>query len=528
MKIFISDKMSEEGLNYFKNTEGFEVTYNPEITMEELGKALCDYDGLVIRSRTRVSREMLEHPGRLRVIGRAGAGVDNVDVTAATEKGIIVMNTPGGNTVSTAEHAISMMFSLARRIPFADATMKAGKWAKKSITGVEMDGKTLGVIGLGKIGQVVANRMRAFGMEILGFDPFLSKEAADKLGVELTDVDTICKKADLITLHCPLNDDTRNLINAERLAMMKPSMLLINCARGGIVDEDALLEALKAGTIAGAAFDVFSQEPLAEDHPFRTLDNMVITPHVAASTGEAQERVAEGIALQFNDLWTKDIVRNAVNAPSVDSKTYIRMKPVFDLCERLGRFAGQYVTNAIRAMEITYSGTLAEYPMPPMTSSLIKGFLDPRVEVSVNAVNAMLIAEQRGFSVKESCEIQAGEYAGLLTITITDDSEAKTVLRGTFNHLKQPRLVSVNEWSVDVYPTGGMVVLENEDVPGIIGAVCTCLGENNINIAEMSWGRFKMGGTALTVLNTDEPVGPEVCDALRNLKHVLKVQAMVI
>ncbi|MCL5269073.1 MAG: phosphoglycerate dehydrogenase, partial [bacterium] len=322
MRILISDKMSPEGLSYFTGHEGFEIIYDPDITMEQLAERLGEFDALVIRSRTRVTREMLANPGKLKVIGRAGAGVDNVDVEAATARGVIVMNTPGGNTLSTAEHAISMMLALARQIPYADRTMKEGKWDKKNIVGVEIAGKTLGILGLGKIGREVAIRMRAFDMEILGYDPFLTQETAEKLGVELADVDTVCQRADMITVHCPLNDETRGLIGAERLAMMKPAALLVNCARGGIVDEDALCDALREKKIAGAAVDVFTAEPLPADHKFRSLPNIVLTPHLAASTTEAQEKVARDIAIQVREALSGEMIRNAVNAPSLDSKTY--------------------------------------------------------------------------------------------------------------------------------------------------------------------------------------------------------------
>ena len=315
MRILISDKMSPEGLANFTGREGFEIIYDPDITMEQLAERIGEYDALVIRSRSRVTRETLANPGKLKIIGRAGAGVDNVDVEAATERGIIVMNTPGGNTMSTAEHTISMMLSLARQIPRADKTMKEGQWAKSGIMGVEMFEKTLGILGLGKIGREVALRMNAFGMKVLIFDPFVTREAAEKMGIELADVDTICEQADVITVHCPLNNDTRGLINAERLAKMKPTTLIVNCARGGIIDEDALYEALKEKKIAGAAVDVFTQEPLPGDHKLRGLTNVVLTPHLAASTNEAQEKVARDIALQIFDGLSGEMIRNAVNAP---------------------------------------------------------------------------------------------------------------------------------------------------------------------------------------------------------------------
>jgi D-3-phosphoglycerate dehydrogenase len=370
-RIFISDKMSPDGLAHFTGHEGFEVHYDPEITMDALAEQLGQYDALVVRSRTKVSRAMLENPGNLKIIGRAGAGVDNIDITAATERGVIVMNTPGGNTVSTAEHAVSMILSLARRIPHADATMKAGEWAKKSIVGTEMFGKVLGIIGLGRVGRVVAERMQGFGMEIVAHDPLLTHEAAEKLGVTLAEVDEICREADIITIHAPLNDETRGMIGREQLAMMKPTALLVNCARGGIVDEDALAEALKENNIAGAALDVFAKEPLPADHPLRGLKNLVLTPHLAASTAEAQEKVARDIAIQIREALSGEMIRNAVNAPSVDPKTFQRIRPLLDLCERLGRFSVQYIEPAVQTIEITYAGTVSEPPIDPLTTAII-------------------------------------------------------------------------------------------------------------------------------------------------------------
>ncbi|HOE97325.1 MAG TPA: phosphoglycerate dehydrogenase [Candidatus Sumerlaeota bacterium] len=529
MRILISDKMSSEGLANFEGHADFETVYKPDITMDALAEEIGQYDALVIRSRTRVTRETLARPGKLKIIGRAGAGVDNVDIDAATERGIIVMNTPGANTISTAEHTIAMMMTLARRTAYADRTMKEGQWAKKDIVGVELSGKTLGVIGLGKIGRVVAERMRAFEMRVLTFDPFLTHDQAHKLGIEPADVDTICREADFITIHCPLNNETRNLINAERLALMKPTALLINCARGGIVNEDDLYEALAAGRIAGAALDVFTQEPLPADHKLRTLPNIVLTPHLAASTNEAQEKVSRDIAVQIREALAGGVVRNAVNAPTVDPKTYEAIGPAMDLCLRIGRFCSQYAQAPVKELDITYSGAKAKHPPTPLTTELVRGFLQYSFSEPVNAVNALHIARQLGIRIIETRIDESDDvYAGLVTVRTTDEKGEVNTLSGALNHARQPRFVIFNEKRIDAIPEGHMLIIENVDVPGIIGSVGTCLGEHKINIASMNWGRVAPGGDALTVINTDQPIPNHVLECLRALPNVLGARHVVI
>ncbi len=529
VRILISDKMSEEGLGYFRGQEGFEVDYQPEILMDDLAGAIGRYDALVIRSRTQVTRETLANTGALKIIGRAGAGVDNVDLDAATERGILVMNTPGANTMATAEHAISMLMALARRIPFADSTMKEGRWAKKDIVGVELFDKTLGIIGLGRIGRVVAERLNAFGMKILAHDPFLTCEVARQLNVEPADLDTICAQADMITIHCPINDETRGLLDARRLGLMKPTALVVNCARGGIVDEDALYDALKEGRIAGAAVDVFATEPLPGESKLRELPNAVLTPHLAATTGEAQEKVARELAEQLRDSLVSGVVRNAVNAPSIDNKTYQQLAPVLDLCLRLGRLCSQYIGPGVNRIEITYKGAKAKHDPTPLTTELIKGFLQFHFSEPVNSVNALYIARRMGIKIVETRTEEIDDvYAGLITVrTVSDTGEVNTI-SGTLNHRREPRLVMVNQKQVDAIPQGEMLLLENRDVPGIIGSVGTCLGRHGINIAMLSWGRLKPGGDAMTVINTDNPISDEVLAELGSLPNVLGARHVVI
>jgi D-3-phosphoglycerate dehydrogenase len=533
MRIFISDKMSPEGLANFDGHAGFEKVYDPEITMEALAGKLVEFDALVIRSRTRVTREMLANPGKLKIIGRAGAGVDNVDCEAATEKGVIVMNTPGGNTISTAEHAISMLLSLARRIPYADRTMKEGKWDKKGIVGVEMFGKTLGIVGLGKIGRVVAERMLSFGMRILGFDPFLTKEAARELGVELADLDTICKQADMITVHAPANAETKGMIGAKRLAMMKPTALLVNCARGGIVDEASLLEVLQGKKIAGAALDVFGEEPLPADHPFRKLENAVLTPHLAASTTEAQEKVAEQIAEQIREALGGGMVRNAVNAASVDAKTYAQIKEALDLCERMGSFVSQAMPSPLKDLAITFSGTKARHPSGPLVTALLKGYLKNVCSEPVNDVSAPFQARQLGIKVSETKTDQPDPvYAGMISVAMTaekSDDQKIRAIDATLDAQRRPRLVRINGRRIDADPTGELLVLENQDVPGVVGAVCTALGKHQINIASMDWSRGAgPGSTAMTVINVDQKLAPEVVKEIEGLANVLWARSVVI
>lgn len=527
-RILVSDALTEEGLQILSQNGDFEVVNDPEITPERLAEVLGEFDALVIRSRSRVTRPALEKSGRLRVIGRAGVGVDNVDVAAATERGVIVMNTPEGNTLSTAEHTVSMMVSLVRRIPQADATMKAGKWEKKALTGVELYGKTLGIMGLGKIGREVAHRMAAFGMKILGYDPFVTAPAAEKIGVELASVDDICRRADIITVHTPLTAETKGLINAARIELMKPSALLVNCARGGIIDETDLLAALKAGRIAGAALDVFIEEPLPKDHPFRLLSNIVLSPHLAASTTEAQEKVTRDVANQIVEVLRGGTVRNAVNYPSLDPKEMERLAPVLLLAEKMGRFVSQYCPAPVERVELLYSGRKAQYPLAPMTSAFLKGYLETQVKVGVNYVNAPYLAQMRGIEVIESRSTESYDYTGLMTAVVRSVGGVENTVSGTRFRGAEPHLVILNNKHLDVKLSGNLIVIQNRDVPGIVGNVGTLLGKAGINIADMTWGRHAPGSDATTVLNVDQDVSAAVIGDLRNLPNIVHAQHIVV
>lgn len=527
-RILVSDKLVPEGLEILRAGGENEVVSEPGMSPEALADAICDFDALVIRSGSQVTSEVIARADRLKVIGRAGVGVDNIDVEAATERGIIVMNTPGGNTISTAEHSISMMLALVRNIPRADATMKQGKWEKKSLGGAELYGKTLGVLGLGRIGREVARRMRAFEMDVIAYDPFLAEEAAAKMGVELTDVDDICRRADIITVHTPLNDETRGLINAERIAMMKPTALLINCARGGIIDEDALAEGLNSGRIAGAAIDVFTVEPLPEDHPLRKAKNIVLSPHLAASTTEAQEKVAREIARQVVDVLRGAQIRNAVNVPSIDPRELERLRPVLDLTTRLGSFIAQFAPAPFQRIEIHYSGTPCEFALAPMTAALVKGFLRTHTNSNVNEVNALFLAKSRGIEVVEIRSSETHDYSGLIMVVTHSECGRVNSLGGTLFHGRDPHLVMVNGKHIDVRPEGTMLVIQNRDVPGIVGLVGTALGAANVNISDMTWGRTDKGGEAITVLNVDDDVPSEVIEQLRAHPDIVSVDTIVI
>ena len=528
MRILVSDKVAPEGLDILKGGDEFEVVYDPDITPERLAEEIGGYDALVVRSGTQVTREMLKNSGRLKVIGRAGVGVDNIDVEAATERGIIVMNTPEANTLSTAEHTIAMILALARKIPTADRTMKQGEWAKKSITGSELYGKTLGVLGLGKIGGEVALRMRAFGMRILGYDPFVTEAAGEKMGVRVTEIDEICREADVITVHTPLNKATRGIINAERIATMKPTVMLINCARGGIIDEESLISALADGRIGGAALDVFTTEPLPKDHPFRKLPNVVLSPHLAASTTEAQEKVTREVAQAVVEMLRGGPPRNALNAPSIDPGELERLGPVLILAEKMGRFASQFCPAPVEKLELLYSGRKAEYPLAAMTSAFLKGYLQPHVDINVNDVNALFLARSRGIEVVESRSTESHDYAGLITANIHSANGERNSISGTRFRDKDPRLVIINDKHFDVKPDGNLIVIHNRDVPGIVGSVGTLLGEHKINIADMTVGRTEGGNEAITVINVDEDVPPAVIEELQSLPNILSAQLIVV
>jgi D-3-phosphoglycerate dehydrogenase len=525
MKVLISDNLSPVGVEILKKA-GLEVDARSKTSVEEIEKIINEYDGLIIRSATKVTAGLLEKAVKLKVVGRAGSGLDNVEIPAATKKGVVVMNTPGGNTITTAEHTIGMIFACARMIPQAYASLKAGKWEKKKFEGVELYSKTLGVIGTGAIGGVVASRAVGLGMKVLAYDPFISPEKAKSLGIELADLETIYKKADFITVHTPKTKETANLINKDTIAKMKDGVRIINCARGGIVNEGDLYEALKSGKVAAAAFDVFEKEP-PENHPLLSLDNFIATPHLGASTREAQENVAVAVAEQVVDYLIAGTVRNAVNVPSVPSDQLPMLSPYINLAERMGLFKAQLIEGGLTQVTVEYSGEVSNLKLEPITLAALKGLLTPILNENVNYVNAPLIAKDRGIEVKVSRSSDTTEYTSLITIRVKAGGKDLSVT-GTLNSKKEPRIIQVDNFPMETVPEGDMLVLMNNDKPGVIGGIGMLMGQNGINIARMQFGREKQGGLAMSVVSIDSPVSETVMAKIKQLPNVLSVKQIRI
>ncbi|MDX2224786.1 MAG: phosphoglycerate dehydrogenase [Rhodospirillaceae bacterium] len=521
-KVLISDKLSAAAVDIFKQ-RGVATDIKTGLKPDELKAIIKDYDGLAIRSATKVTADIRAAAPRLKVVGRAGIGVDNVDVEAATARGVVVMNTPFGNAITTAEHALSMMMALARQIPQANASTHAGKWEKSKFMGVELYGKTLGVIGCGNIGSIVADRALGLKMRVVAFDPFLSPERARDLGVEKVDLETLFKRADFITLHTPLTDGTRNIVNAKTIATMKKGVRIINCARGGLVNESDLKAALDSGQVAGAALDVFEVEP-ATSHPLFGHENVICTPHLGASTNEAQENVALQVAEQMADFLLSGAVTNALNMPSVSAEDAPKLKPYMKLAEQLGSFAGQITQSGIKAITLDYAGHVAELNTRPITAVVLAGLLGPLME-SVNMVNAPAIARQRNIEVTE---IKRGEhdlYQTLITLTVTTERQTRSV-SGTLFGGSLPRLVDVNAIHIEAEVGPHMLYVVNDDKPGFIGALGTTLGQAGVNIASFHLGRAASGGDALALLNLDQPVGEAVLAKVQALAHVKQAQTL--
>jgi len=529
MRVLVADKISEEGLKILGGQGQNKVDYRPEITPEELLEATVGAAAIVVRSRAKVPRAVIEKGlPTLKVIGRAGVGVDNVDVEAASDYGIIVMNTPGGNTISAAEQALALLLALSRNIPRADATMHKGLWEKKGLTGTEVFGKVLGIVGLGRIGLEVARRAGAFGMKLLGYDPYVADEVLAHEHIERASVDQIVREADYITVHSPLTPETRGIIGPKQFEMMKPTVRLINCARGGIIDEAALCEALKAKRIAGAALDVFSTEPLPANHPLRSLDNVVLTPHLGAATTEAQENVAIELAQQMVDFLQGGLVRNAVNAPSLDPKLLEEMRPYLRLAEQLGKFQSQFPEGRVTRLHILYGGAVLDYPMVPLTTAVAKGFLEMRAEPPINYVNALRRLKQMGIELTDTRSSKVFSYTNLITVEATTEDGKTTSVSGTLFSPTLPRIVMVNGMHMDTVPAGNLIAIENRDLPGTVGAVTSLIGARNINIADVTWGRSKPGGMAMTVINLDTPPPPTLIADVRLLPNILSAKAFTI
>jgi D-3-phosphoglycerate dehydrogenase / 2-oxoglutarate reductase len=523
MKILVSDSLAPQGLEVFQRAQGFEVDVRIGLKPDEL-KKICDgYDGWVIRSGTRITAELIEAAKNLKVIGRAGVGFENIDVDAATQRGIVVMNTPGGNNVTTGEHTISLMMALARHIPQAVASLKKGKWERNKFIGVELCNKTIGVIGLGNVGRIVAERAAALRMKVVGFDPFISAEKIAQMEVEPATLEEIFSRADFITVHVPLTPETQGLINREAFAKMKTGVRIINCARGGIVDEMDLAEAIKEGKVAGAALDVYVDEPPAADHPLLKMDQVITTPHLGASTDEAQLNVAIAVAEQMVDFLTQGLVRYAVNVPSVSPELFKILRPYLILAEKLGSLQVQMADVLPQEVHVEYRGDVTQYNVAPLTLAVLKGMLAPVMESSVNYVNAPILAKERGIQVVESKSSKAGDFSSSITVKIATPDRQVEVEGAIFGD-KHPRIVRVDNFYLEAAPEGYILILRNKDVPGVVGNIGTILGKNNINIAGMELGRGAKGGNAISFIHVDDEIPKETMKELRNLPQMVSAE----
>jgi D-3-phosphoglycerate dehydrogenase len=506
-KVLVSDKLSETAVQIFRD-RGIDVDFMPDLgkDKDKLAEVIGQYDGLAIRSATKVTPTILESATNLKVVGRAGIGTDNVDKEAASKKGVIVMNTPFGNMITTAEHAIAMMFAVARQIPEASESTHAGKWEKSKFMGVELTNKTLGVIGAGNIGGIVCDRARGLKMKVIAFDPFLSEEKADKMGVEKVELEDLLTRADFITLHVPLTDGTRNILSAENLAKTKKGVRIINCARGGLVDEAALAELLKSGHVAGAAFDVFSEEP-AKENPLFNLPNVVCTPHLGAATTEAQENVALQVAEQMSNYLLTGAVENALNMPAVTAEEAKVMGPWIKLAEHLGAFAGQMTDDPIKAINILYDGVASEMNLAALNCAGVAGIMK-KANPDVNMVSAPVVAKERGIQISTTNQEKSGAFDGYIKITVVTAKRERSVAGTVFSDGK-PRFIQIKGINIDAEIGAHMLYTTNEDVPGIIGALGRTMGDNDVNIANFTLGRADAGGEAIALLYVDEPVPAE-------------------
>lgn len=525
MKILISDLLSEKGIDILRNTPGFEVDVETSLTPEELLEVIKEYDALVIRSATKVTADIIASARKLKVIGRAGIGLDNVDIEEASKKGIVVMNTPEGNVITTAEHTMALLMSMTRNIPQAVASIKANKWEKKKFRGKELYNKVLGIIGIGRIGRIVADRAKGMKMQIIAYDPYISADIIEQLGVEPATFDELLRRADYITVHTPLTTETRNLINAEAFKKMKKGVMVINCARGGIVNEKDLYQAIKDGIVARAALDVYVEEPPI-DNPLLQLDEVIGTPHLGASTQEAQENVAIAVAEQIVDYLKNGTIRNAVNVPAVDAETLSVLKPNLILAEKLGSLLTQITMGAAEEICVEYIGETAGYNTTPITVSLLKGVLTPFLQDQVNFVNALVLAKERGIKVTESKRIEAEDFTNLISVYMKT-SESENLVAGTIFGKKDPRLVRINDFRMEAVLEGHLVLIFNIDTPGTIGSIGTCLGRHHINISMMDVGQVIERGQNIILLKTDSIVTDDVIEellAMENVNVVLRLE----
>ena len=524
MKVLVADNLSSMGVDILKKESGVEVDVNVGLSKEELIKIISSYEGLIVRSATKVTPDVIEAATNLKVIGRAGIGVDNIDVAAAGKKGIIVMNTPEGNVITTAEHAMALMLSMSRNIPQARSMLKDQKvWAPKKFMGKELHSKTLGIIGLGRIGTIVAERAKSFYMKVLVHDPFISQEHAERIGVETVELPDLLKRSDYISLHTP-SLDGKALLGTKEFNIVKPGIRIVNCARGNLIDEEALIEAIKSKKVAQAALDVYSKEPLSTDSPLLNIDEIICTPHLGASTEEAQEKVAVDVANQIIDFLKNGNVRNAVNMPSIDADSLNKIQPYLQLGEDLGVFIAELLNDLLTGIEIQYNGEVAEQRMDPITISILKGLLTRNIE-GINMVNAPFIAKDRGIKVKESKSTEVQEYTSTIQVTAKTKKGERSVTGSVFGK-GDSRIVKFDEFNFEAVLSKHMLVLNNTDVPGVIGKMGNVLGANEINIAGFHLGRAKEGGKAVAVINVDSAPTSETIKTLLAIPGILSVNTI--
>ncbi|MGC8765409.1 MAG: phosphoglycerate dehydrogenase [Brevinematia bacterium] len=524
-KVLVTDKLDKEGIEILKRFPDIEVVEKETLKGDALKQELQGYDAIIVRSETKLTRDVIEASSGLKVISRAGVGVDNIDVAAATEKGIVVMNAPLGNTISTAEHTFAMMLSLARKIPFAHISLAVeGKWDRKSFKGVELYGKILGLIGLGRIGTEVALRAKAFGMKVLGYDPFISEDKAKQLGIELSPLERIYKESDFISVHTPLTEKTKGMIGPKEIEMMKKSVRIINCARGGIIDEVALANALKEGRIAGAAIDVYSKEPPLEPrNPLLDAPNCILVPHLGASTSEAQFNVAIESAEAVANFLVHGMIVNSVNMPSISKEIYSQIKDYINLSEKMGSFVSQIIEGQLAEVNLSYHGDIKEFSL--ITRAFLKGLFEPFMGDTVNYVNSSSIASSRGIKLVEEKEELSTEYTNILSATVKSDKEELN-LWGTIHSNKKGRIVRINDYYFEVEPEGNLVFIYNDDKPGMIGSIGSIMGNYNINIASMKVGRDAKTGVALTILAVDTPLTDEIKNKLSEVNGIREVKVI--
>ncbi|WP_026700993.1 phosphoglycerate dehydrogenase [Salibacterium aidingense] len=521
-RILVSDSMSKEGLAPLLGQENIECVQENADNVDDFES----YDALLVRSGTTVTPEMMDKMTNLKIIARAGVGVDNIDIDAATKRGIVVINAPDGNTISTAEHTFAMMMSLARNIPQANASIQAGEWNRKAFQGVELRGKTLGIIGFGRIGSELAKRARAFDMSIIVYDPFLTQERAEKLGVELGELDNVLRTADVITVHTPLTKDTKGLLNKENIGITKPGVLLLNCARGGIIEEDGLYHHLESGHVGGAALDVFEEEP-AQNNKLVSFDQVITTPHIAASTKEAQMNVAAQVSEEVLQFLNGMPALNSINLPTMSKEKFETLQPYYELSKKMGYILSQSMKSPVQDIEVHYSGEVTELETSVLTRSLVAGFLSTRIDAPVNDVNASIIAKERGITYGEKHHMNTLGYSNLMQATVYGENRSFTI-HGTYVKEYGPRIVRINDFNVDFYPTGHLIYIQHSDKPGVIGKMGQLLGKHEVNIATMQVGRKEEGGDAIMMLAVDKEASEDVVEDLTSIEEIKRADKIEV